>query len=236
MKKIQSLFQREDAPSGKQSLVVPIVTPGCEWALRRDEPWCATRKLDGTAVLIQNGVLYARYDAKAGKTPPESAIPCQPSPDPLTGHWPHWVKATRPEDRWIRAALEEVDKFKRAELSSLKFEPDRYAPRIADLEGCFAVLGHAVNDGTFEACGPMIQGNPERYDVHVLVRHGNTGWFETDMPALTFDGVKAFLAEREIEGLVWHHTDGRRCKIKRRDFGLAWPVAGPLRSPYPMSL
>jgi hypothetical protein len=27
-----------------------------------------------------------------------------------------------------------------------------------------------------------------------------------------------------IEGIVWHHPDGRMVKIKRRDLGLPWPV------------
>lgn len=30
------------------------------------------------------------------------------------------------------------------------------------------------------------------------------------------------LVENVIEGLVWHHDDGRMAKIKRRDFGLKW--------------
>lgn len=37
-----------------------------------------------------------------------------------------------------------------------------------------------------------------------------------------FEGIKGFLAENVIEGLVWHHPDGRMAKIKRRDFGLKW--------------
>lgn len=37
-----------------------------------------------------------------------------------------------------------------------------------------------------------------------------------------FDGIKAWLTDRQIEGLVWHHDDGRMAKIKRRDFGLKW--------------
>ena len=28
----------------------------------------------------------------------------------------------------------------------------------------------------------------------------------------------------DIEGIVWHHPDGRMAKIKRRDFGLSWPI------------
>jgi hypothetical protein len=46
--------------------------------------------------------LYKRYDVKKGKPVPPNAIPCQ-EPDPVTGHWPHWVKCDRtlPEDRFF---------------------------------------------------------------------------------------------------------------------------------------
>ena len=30
------------------------------------------------------------------------------------------------------------------------------------------------------------------------------------------------VANNNLEGIVWHHPDGRWAKIKRRDFGLKW--------------
>lgn len=72
-------------------------------------------------------------------------------------------------------------------------------------------------DGTYELCGPKVQGNPEGFSSHVLVRHG--GQVLDDCPR-EFEGIKAFLAAHDIEGIVWHHPDGRMAKIKRRDFGL----------------
>jgi hypothetical protein len=70
-------------------------------------------------------------------------------------------------------------------------------------------------DGTYELCGPKVQGNPDKFERHVLVPHGK----ETlgDAPR-TFDALKTYLESREIEGIVWHHQDGRMVKIKRRDF------------------
>lgn len=35
----------------------------------------------------------------------------------------------------------------------------------------------------------------------------------------TFEELKVFLKGRDIEGIVWHHRDGRMAKIKARDFG-----------------
>ena len=39
---------------------------------------------------------------------------------------------------------------------------------------------------------------------------------------ITYDELKAFFEKNIIEGIVWHHPDGRMAKIKRRDFGLEW--------------
>jgi hypothetical protein len=35
--------------------------------------------------------------------------------------------------------------------------------------------------------------------------------------------LEDFFGLEEIEGIVWHHQDGRMAKIKRRDFGYPWP-------------
>ena len=69
-------------------------------------------------------------------------------------------------------------------------------------------------DGTYELLGPKIQGNPDGFDTHVLIPHGKE---ILDAPR-DFDGLKAWLEPLTIEGVVWHHPDGRMVKIKRRDF------------------
>lgn len=77
-------------------------------------------------------------------------------------------------------------------------------------------------DGTYELVGPKVQGNPERYETHELVRHGA----EVFDPAPPTDhaGLRAWLDGRDVEGVVWHHPDGRMAKIKLRDFGLKRPT------------
>jgi len=72
-------------------------------------------------------------------------------------------------------------------------------------------------DGTYELLGPKVQGNPEMTPVHTLISHAHAE--ELDAPR-TFDGLHDFLARRDIEGIVWHHPDGRMAKIKAKDFGL----------------
>ena len=69
-------------------------------------------------------------------------------------------------------------------------------------------------DGTYELCGPKIQGNPEGLERHVLIPHGQ----HPVAAPRTFDELKVWLETAGIEGVVWWHPDGRKVKIKRRDF------------------
>lgn len=75
-------------------------------------------------------------------------------------------------------------------------------------------------NGTYELVGPKIQGNKDGYSTHTLVSHARAAPMH-DAPR-DFDGLRAWLAEHRVEGLVWHNHDGRMAKIKRRDFGLKW--------------
>lgn len=69
--------------------------------------------------------------------------------------------------------------------------------------------------GTYELCGPKVNGNPEGYDEHVLVPHG---LFRIGDVPLDYDGLAEYMADTTYEGIVWHHPDGRMAKLKRRDF------------------
>lgn len=75
-------------------------------------------------------------------------------------------------------------------------------------------------DSTYELLGPKIQGNKDQRTQHVLQDHGMARSYP--LAPRDFDGIKQFLAENVIEGIVWHHDDGRMAKIKRRDFGFKW--------------
>lgn len=78
--------------------------------------------------------------------------------------------------------------------------------------------GSGLADGTYELVGPKVQGNPEGYKAHTLVPHSSLAL--ANQPPRDFDGLRAWLEGKDIEGLVWHHPDGRMAKIKLRDFGL----------------
>ena len=74
--------------------------------------------------------------------------------------------------------------------------------------------GRDLPDGTYELCGPKIQGNPEGFSKHVLIPHG-----QEPLPApRTYAELKVYLGTHDYEGIVWHHIDGRMVKIKKKDF------------------
>ena len=73
-------------------------------------------------------------------------------------------------------------------------------------------------DGTYELVGPKIQGNPEHYIAHELVGHKSLA-FPADVPR-DFEFLRRWLDGCGLEGIVWWHPDGRKAKIKCRDFGL----------------
>lgn len=157
----------------------------------------ATRKMDGTSCMVRDGALYKRFDAKHGKTPPAGFVPAQDH-DPVTGHWPGWVAVgDGPEDRWHREAFQ--------------FWQESLLP---------------IQEGTYELVGPKVQGNPEQWPRHGLVFHGGVGLVLKPEPPRDFDGLREYLRTANIEGIVWHHQDGRMVKIKTRDFGLK-------RAPHP---
>jgi len=72
-------------------------------------------------------------------------------------------------------------------------------------------------DGTYELLGPKVQGNPEKIADHILFRHKGAVTYP-DAPR-EFTALSKWLEGKDIEGLVFHHPDGRMAKIKKRDFG-----------------
>ncbi|MEE8111356.1 MAG: DUF5565 family protein [Acidobacteriota bacterium] len=193
MKKIPSLFLRDF--DGDPSRVTKVSDPSCDWVFNHEGK--ATRKWDGTACLIRDGLIFKRLDLKRNKKTgkrkerPDGWEPSQ-DPDEKTGHWPGWMwVGDGPEDIWHRIAFEK--------------EPNMF--------------------GSCELIGPKINGNPEREENHRLVPHGT--WI-VGLLAVNFEDIRSHLWVYDyLEGIVWHHPDGRMAKIKRRDFGFQWPIKQP---------
>ncbi len=80
-----------------------------------------------------------------------------------------------------------------------------------------------VIDGTYELCGPGVNKNEEGFTELFMLRHGGVVFH--DAPR-TFDKLKDWFSDHDIDGLVWHHNDGRMVKIKKRDFGMRRKVGG----------
>lgn len=143
MKKMPTLFERV-YENHRIVDILPNVTPGFEWVLEGEG--IATTKFDGACCAIIDGIFYKRFDAKKGRKIPEGAIPCC-EPDPITGHWSHWVEVNKdnPADKW----------FVEAFCNTFDNVPD-------------------IEDGTYEAIGPHFQGNPYELRFDSLVKHGES--------------------------------------------------------------
>ena len=226
MKKIPTLFKRVFTEDHKKT-ITREVTPGCDCVLRGE--CTATVKWDGACCAIINGEIWKRYDAKIGKdgkrkSPPEGAIPCQPEPDPITGHWPHWVKCVRgkPEDRYF---LDALTRYKgRRVVLKLRYN-------YASFEDEFRDSAKIV---TFEAVGPHWQSNPYNLEHDDLERHGDLKIYhellEDENSEITFESLRHLLGfykfntpTNTIEGIVFWKDGEPVCKIKRSDFGFPWP-------------
>lgn len=72
--------------------------------------------------------------------------------------------------------------------------------------------------GTYEAVGPHFQGNPYNLSFDRLAKHGT----EIIEVSRTFEDIKKYLSENEIEGIVFWKDGEPQCKIKRSDFGFKW--------------
>lgn len=158
-----------------------------------DEEAKPTYKRDGTSITVdEDGKVWARRSVKKGKKAPENYIEAEV--DPITGH---------------SFGLEPI------EQSSFKKFYD-------EAEGNFDATLEA---GTYELCGPKVQ-NAEGLSDHRLLRHGEDIAEEIpDMRNLSkeeaFDTLKNIFKdyqERGIEGVVWWGKDGKRAKLRVKDF------------------
>lgn len=186
MKKIPTLFTRDW--NGDRRYVLPEVTPGCEWIIKGEGT--PTRKYDGTCVMYDGDRWWARREVRAGKAAPAGFTELDHDAD--TGKTVGWEPVS--QSGFARLHAQAVAGMERDALpASIRWLP-----------------------GTYELCGPKVNGNPEGYGTHQLVRHAAAE--QLGEPPRDFDGLAAWLHTQAFEGIVWHHPDGRMAKIKKRDF------------------
>jgi hypothetical protein len=168
--------------------VLPELVPGCEWVFEPDA--VPTRKYDGTCVMFDGTDWYARREVKAGKLAPPKF---------------HCV---------------ELDENT---LNMVGWEPIEQSPfykfhdeALTLFHLAWGTSGLPWPTGTYELCGPKINGNPEGYATHALLRHADAEQLVGVIGDFTY--LANWLGNHTYEGIVWHHPDGRMAKVKRRDF------------------
>lgn len=154
----------------------------------------ATEKLDGTACMVKEGRLFKRYQFREGKHPPEGFI--------------------------LEERFEQKDRRGRDVVELYGWVPVGTGPEDKYHREAFGAGG--FEDGTYELLGPKVQGNPYNLNQHELRPHGKE--VLADDPPRDFEGLRRWFEDHKIEGIVWHRGNGDMVKIKRRDFGLEWPV------------
>ena len=164
MRKIPTLFVRNP----ETHKIEPVLSEGCEWVLQGEGT--ATRKVDGTAVLIRNGRAYKRREVKPGRTPPADFERIET--DETTGKEVGWVPVhpTDPCDRYF------VEGIHRTEIA---IPPPR--------------------GETYELVGPKVQGNTENLDRHTLIPHNSDRLHIEEPPRIAGDqGRKRVQHPRDV--------------------------------------
>ena len=188
MEKIPTIFNR-----GPDFKVMDQIREGCEWVFAGEGK--ATEKLDGTNVrlTVRTNLEGVGQVVRVEKRRNPSKV--QKKQGIIT---PWYVDADEADkqDKWIFEAVTNTDTSKFPE-----------------------------GEHSCEAIGPSIQGNPLGLEQHLCVPFNlEIPVFDT-MP-LNFEGVRDFIVGLEskyspnqtAEGIVFHHPDGRRAKIKAKDF------------------
>lgn len=99
---------------------------------------------------------------------------------------------------------------------------DPLDPSSKHHQQAWSELDGPLPDGTYELCGPSFSANPEGFERNRFVAH--IGEPLPEIPR-SFDSLRVFLDTACFEGVVWHHPDGvRKAKLRRADFGFAWPM------------
>lgn len=215
MRKIPTLLKRNPE---KMSEVLPELNPDVDL---RDVDLIGTPKWDGTCVMFDGEKWWARREVKPDKEAPADFVPVQL--DENTGKTQGWVPvAYTPDFKWINAAIQDykayTDKKQREAYPDLK----NHVPKI--------------QAGTYEAVGIHFQGDPHDLGIDTLVPHGWAhlgstegnfveSWFQRDRTEVDVTLMRKDLEEAPFEGLVLYDRNSGVpvAKIKRRDFGLAWP-------------
>jgi hypothetical protein len=210
MKKIPTLFVR-DFTTG---YVIPEVNPKAECVL--EEAYPALRKYDGTCVGL---FLSVKGDIRINQGVSSGEID---SKEDITAVWMarHTVPGRMlPPENFIE---EEFDAQTGKTFGWIPIEQSSF----------YKFFKEAREDlkteylGTYELCGPKINGNPEGFKKHTLVFHYTAEQLANiqvlDIHEMSvedaYEALKSTLAYMPVEGVIFKSPMHGMAKLKRKDF------------------
>ena len=196
MKKMKTVFFIEYDENGNSN-IVNKVRPENEWVLNGEG--VATIKFDGTAAIFKNNQLYKRFDRKLTK---KFSRLKQRKGDSFEVK-EHMFR-TLPEGAIPCQEKPDPVTFHHPHWVPVDDSPEnRYFHEALE-------KNPVLNEGkTYELVGEKVQGNLENISGHELWEHGSK---IVEGLEITFEGLKAWLLDNKVEGLVFHHSDGRKAK------------------------
>ena len=194
MKKMPTLFVRDFNNHAVTGIKQELTSPDLAWVLEGEG--IATEKIDGACCAFIDGIFYKRYDAKKDKR----GVMKKPPEGSIPCDDPDPVTGHWPHWQPV-------------------LETDPGAKWYLEARKNAEASGMVLTDGTYEAIGPHFQSNPYHLEADTLVRHGK---IMLEVPR-SFDGIRDYLKNHNIEGIVFWKDGKPGCKIKRKDFGYKWP-------------
>lgn len=212
MKKIPTLFVR----NYRTGELLPEITPGCEWVM--EQPWPVHRKYDGVCLglfLTVNGEV--RIHDGVGSD--EISDPAQ-----IGEQWMARREVKQGHEFPEDFEIEQFDLTTKKTFGWVPIEQSPYYKYFLEAE---TSLENRYL-GTYELCGPKVNGNPENFQNHTLVHHWSTELISNvqvlDIHEMSVEdayvALRDTLAYMPIEGVVWYGMGHGMAKLKRKDFGL----------------
>lgn len=206
MQKLKTVF----VINRETGLATTDIQNGAEWIMNGDGR--ATVKFDGSSVLVSDRKFYRRLDRKLTKK--FSSMKRRGKLESITKEMFSPAK-----EGWIPAE-QEPDLVTGHWPGWMPIDANDNADKwhVEAINGFDLGEGNEKN-GTYELVGPTLQQNIYGLDSHMFVRHGSV---VVDVER-SYEGIRKFLEENYIEGLVFHpEDDGPMFKVRRKDFGIVW--------------
>lgn len=201
MKKISTVF----VVNRETGQATNVVRPENQWVV--DGEGIATVKFDGSSCLYKNGMLYKRFDKKLNK---KGELLRKRKGDKF--YVTEDLFRALPE-----GAIPCVETY-----DPVTFHFPHWVPVFENApedyrhnEALRNFKGTLIEGQTYELVGPDVDKNNYNLSNHELWEHASE---KVELQDFSFETLKKYVVENNIEGLVFHHPDGRMAKLRRKDF------------------